>query len=424
MSLLVVLLPPAERLTAQHAVAAADASGRLPAEWPFVLSADGRTASTQGQAAAALLPRADQTVLVLAEADISWHAIDIPKAPGTRMRAALAGVLEEALLDDEASLHLALGDGAVPGRKGWVAVTDARRLGAALAALERGGRTVDRVVPFCEPVQEAASWRGHFHAGAHTEGASVADEEHPWLTLAGPNGVSTVRLAGSLARARLPVDATALRWTAAPAAAMAAEKLLGHTVPLLSDAAWVMEAAQSRCNLRQFDLAVRHRGSRAVLDAGRHFMSARWRPVRIALVALLALQVVGLNAHAWQQRRALSGKREAMDQLVRAAHPGVKIVLPAPQQMQRETDRLRAASGRPGPGDLEPMLAAAASAWPDGAGPTPTLRFEGGNLTLAAPGWADAQAQQFRERLRAQGYVAEVAEGRAVVSRANRGNSP
>lgn len=418
MSLLVVLLPPAERLAAQHASGGAEAAGRLPPEWPFVLSADGRSPSSQGQAAAALLPRADRTVLVLAEADLSWHPVDVPKAPAARLRAALAGVLEEALLDDESKLHLALGSGSVAGKPGWVAVTDRQRLAAALQALEQSGRTVDRVVPASEP----GPWRGHFHAGshagAHAEGATVADDEHPWLTLAGPAGVFTARLSGGLARARLAaMDASTVRWTAAPAAALAAEHLVGGQVQLQSDAARALEAAQSACNLRQFDLAVRHRGSRAVVDGLRQLLSAPWRPVRIALVSLLLVQLVGLNAYSWTQRQALSAKREAMDQLVRSAHPGVKVVLTAPLQMQRETDRLRAASGRPGPGDLESMLAAAAAAWPDGAGPAGSLRFEGGSLTLAA-GWPEPLAQQFRERIRPLGYSVELADGRAVVSRA------
>lgn len=418
MSLLVVLLPPAERLAAQHA---ADAASRLPAVWPYVLSADGQQPSSQGQAAAALLPKADRTVLVLAEADLSWHEIDIPKAPPARLRAALAGVLEDALLEDDSQLHFALGAGAAAGRRGWVAVTDERRLRRALDALEQGGRTVDRVVPAAEP----GAWRGHFHAWsqADADGATVSEDEHPWLTLAGPQGVLSLRLAGGLARARLAAvaagDAAALaavRWTAAPAAAVAAEHLLNAPVVLRSDAARALEASQSGCNLRQFDLAARHRGSRALVGGLRQFMSASWRPVRVALVALLAVQLLGLNAYAWTQRQALSAKREAMDQLLRTAHPGVKVVLPAPLQMQRETDRLRAVAGRPGPGDFESLLGAAAAAWPDGAGPSAALRFEGGKLTLTAA-WPEPQAQQFRERLRALGYGAELAEGRAVISR-------
>jgi general secretion pathway protein L len=140
--------------------------------------------------------------------------------------------------------------------------------------------------------------------------------------------------------------------------------------------------------------------------------------VRLGLVALAVLHLLGLNAYAWQQREALVAKRQAMAELLRSTHPGVRAVLDAPVQMQRETERLRAAAGRAGDNDLEVLLAAAAAAWPDGQGPVQTLRFESGLLTLAVPGWAEAQQQQFRERLRGAGFAAEFEEGRLTVTRA------
>jgi general secretion pathway protein L len=412
MSLLVLQLPPRDRLGSRANAHDAQPGLRLPTEWGFVLSLDGRTPSQVGQAAAALLPKADQTLLLLAETDVSWHQIDVPKAPAARLRAALAGVMEEALLDDDEALHLALAAGATPGRSGWVAVTDARRLQAALTALEGAGLSVERVVPASSPVGPGAPRRGHF------QGAGVGDEPDPWLSLAGPEGVVCLRLAGALARALQAADAGAgTRWTATPASAQAAERWLGAPVPLLGDAERALEAAQAAHNLRQFDLAARTRGTRALRDGARRFFSAQWRPVRLGLAALLAVQLVGLNAYAWQQRQAVAGKRQAMADLLTATHPGVRTVLDAPLQMQRETDRLRTAAGRAGAGDLEVLLAVAASAWPDGAGPTQTLRFEPGSLTLAAQGWAEPQMQQFRERVRGAGYGAEFAEGRVVLNR-------
>ena len=426
MTLLAIQLPSRDRLGARAGAHKAQPGLRLPAEWAYVLSSDGRVATQVGQAVCALLPRADQTVLVLAEADVSWHLIDIPKAPAARLRAALAGVMEEALLDDDEALHFALADGAMPGRRGWVGVTDGRRLAAALAALEAAGLTVERVVPAAAPLPvgaAAAATRGHFHVGGDVEGATVAEDEFPWLTLAHPDGVLCVRLAGGLARALLPPEALSDgqlegQWTASPAAASAAERLLGRPVPLLGEAERTLQATRSSVNLRQFDLAARHRGTRALSDGARRFFSADWRAVRIGVAALVLLQIVGLNAYAWQQRQALETKRAAMTDLLKIAHPGVRAVLDAPVQMQRETDRLRAAAGRAGAADLEALLAAAAAAWPDGAGPTQTLRFEAGSLTLAAPGWAEPQVQQFRDRIRGGGYGADFAEGRVVVTRA------
>ena len=132
MSVLALQLPPRERLTARVA-GAADATGtalKLPHEWAFAFSTDGSTLAQQGTAALPLLPRADHVVLVLAEADVSWHRVDIPRAPAARLRAALQGVMEEALLEDDEQLHFALAQGSQAGQPGWVAVTHRPRLAA------------------------------------------------------------------------------------------------------------------------------------------------------------------------------------------------------------------------------------------------------------------------------------------------------
>ena len=106
-----------------------------------------------------------------------------------------------------------------------------------------------------------------------------------------------------------------------------------------------------------------------------------------------------------------------MTELLLSAHPGVRAVLDAPLQMERETERLRAAAGKPGDGDLESLLAAAAGAWPDGAPPVQGLRFEPGKLSMVAPGWGQPQLLQFKDRLRSAGLGAEQADGRLNVTR-------
>lgn len=414
MSLLVIQLPPRDRLGARGTGPETAGHVRLPSEWDFVLSADGRSVSQSGRAALSLLPRADTVVLMLADADVSWHRIDVPKAPAARQRAALAGVMEEVLLDDDEALHLALGPGTVSGRSGWVAATHRPYLAAALTAIEAGGRGVARVA--CPANPGAPGARGHFHVEAGD------DEASPWLSLAGPDGVAHVRLAGTLARALLPAADVPVRWSALPAAAAEAERWLGAAVPVQTEAEHVLEAAQAGVDLRQFDLVARTRGMRALRDAGRRMLSREWRPVRWGLLALVVLQLVGLNAYAWQQRQALSAKRQSLQSLLQTTYPGVRTVLDAPAQMQSETERLRAAAGQPGDGDLEAMLSAAAAAWPDGQGPVSQLRFEPGKLSVSAAGWAEPQVAQFRERLRAAGLVAELADGRLTVTRqASRG---
>jgi general secretion pathway protein L len=410
MSILVIQLPARERLSAR---AADMASGlRLPAELDFVLSADGRRATQVGRSAPALMPRADSLVLVLAEADVSWHRIDVPKAPAAKLRAALAGVLEDTLLEDDDHLHLALGPGAVSGQKGWVAVMHRAWLSAMLGGLEKAGVMVEKLVPSSAPMPaDSQAGRGHFFDT--DPGVDVP----PSLSLAQPDGVVCLRLSGALARALQPPGDITVKWTATPAAAAAAERWLAAPVVVMTAAERALEAAQAGFNLRQFDLAPDRRGTRALRDIGRRLQGPEWRPVRWGLASLVAVQLLGLNAWAWQQRQAVAERKEAMTSLLRSTHPGVRAVLDAPVQMERETDRLRAAAGRAGDSDLEALLAAAAAAWPDGQGPVQTLRFEGGRLTVAASGWGEAQLAQFRERLRAAGYAADAAEGRVTVSR-------
>lgn len=402
MSVLVILLPPRPR---------GGAPAEAPAEYGYVLSGDGRSPTRQGRAAPAALPRADSVCAALPEADISWHRVAVPKAPAARLRAALGAVLEEQLLEDDDQVHLALEPGVGGGQTGWVAVTHRAWLSTLITSIEQAGVPLDRVVPL--------SWPGPV-ACLHALPGAEADAD-PLLVWSHADGVAALRMAGGLARQQLlAADRANLVCSAHPAAAQAAERWLEAPVQVLGDAERALQALHSPWNLRQFDLAPRHRGMLAVRDLLRRVSGPDWRPVRIGLVALLVLQVVGLNAWAWRLDQAVQDKRRALAQLLQEAHPQVRSVLDAPLQMQRETEQLRSAAGRPGPADLEPLLALAAVAWPEGQPPLQALRFEPGRLTLTAPGWADAQRQSFADRVRAAGYGAEFKGDQLVLSRGGR----
>jgi len=350
-------------------------------------------------------------VAVLADSDVSWQRLNVPKAPANKLRAAIGGLLEEALLDEPEALHLALAPAATAGQSAWVAVTDKAWLEAEINALERTGVLVDRIVPSLWPGEAP---QGHFFDAGAPGGAP-----EPAIAMADPNGIVCLPLAGSLARALLPqAAAESTRWTAPPAVAAAAERWLGAPVTIQSESERLLWAARSPWNLRQFELAPRRRGSRALRGLLKRVLSPAWRPARIGLAALAALQIVGLNAWAWSQRKAIDDRRAAQVALLRATHPQVRAVLDPALQMERETDLLRAAAGRPGDTDFEPMLAAAAAAWPDSQGPMQSLRFQPGQLTLATAGWSDDDVKQFADRLRPGGWAVEKAPGRLTVSRA------
>jgi general secretion pathway protein L len=395
MSVLIVLIPPRDRAVPPSAAA------RDGLEYVYVLSPDGMVLAAQGRASPAQLPRADSVVAVLADADVSWQRLALPRAPAARLRAALVGSLEEALLDDPDHLHFALAPGAAAGQPTWVAVSHKAWLQAHLAALEAAHVPVARVVPSSWPDEPPS---GHFDADADA-GAPLR------LAWSHPDGVAQLRLQGTLARSLLGglpgAGDSGARWSASPAAAAPAERWLGSPVVVMTDEQRALQATRSLWNLRQFDLAPHHRGALALRDAWQRFLAPGWRPVRIGLAALLVLQVVGLNLWASQLRGQVQARKVAMDQLLRDAHPQVRSVLDAPAQMQRETDVLRAAAGRPGEGDLESLLGAAAAAWPEGMAPATGLSFEAGRLSFPTAAWAPAQREQFSARLRAAGVRVE-----------------
>ncbi len=418
MSTLVIQLPERQRLGV-NTPGEREADETRRREYAYVTSADGIEFEAQGQTAGALLPRRSVVIAAIQEADVSWHRITLPKAPAARLRAALVGVLEEGLLADAEAVHLAVAPLAVAGEPTWIAAVDRVWLQQELAALQRAGIFVDRVVPTAWPDDPPA---GHFHVAQAGEAGSLHGVAITW---ASPDGVATVRLDGGLARAIVPSPApVATRWTASPMASVAAEQWLGAPVNVMPTEQRLLQAGRSLWNLRQFDLARRTRGARAMRDWLRQAMSPPWRPVRVGVAMLAVAWIAGLNLWAWHERNEVDSRRAAIQALVKRTFPRVSdndVKRDAAAVMLRETQAMRTLAGKTSDGDLEPMLQAAAAAWPNERPPVENLRFEPGKLTLAASGWSDAQIEQFRAVLRPAGWQVDASEGRLVVSRVRKG---
>lgn len=409
MSSVLAVLVPARQRGPDAAPAAADAAGP-PSDvpWSWVLSVDGRSVARQGAGVPAEWPPADEVVAVLAEPDVAWLPATLPRAPASRLPQALLGLLEDQLLDD--AVHFAVAPGAAAGQPTWVAVVDRAWLGATLQSLDAAGRPPGRVVPLLLPAADPP--RGHFVPDPE-------DAERLRLAWSDARGAAWLGLDGSWARALAATPGA--QWTAAPACAAAAEAWLGHPVAALGDGERLLQALASGWNLRQFGLAPRHRGAGRAKDAWRRFLTPAWRPVHLGLLGLLAVNLVGLNAWAWQQQQALGERRQAMVELLRSTHPQVRAILDAPLQMTRETDRLRAAAGQPGDDDLETLLAVAAAAWPDDEPPVAALQFEPGRLVLDIDGWDDERIAAFREQVAPAGWQATTEGTQLTLRRAPEG---
>jgi len=403
MSTLIILL------AAQPRLAASTSDAPAPAEFDYVLSVDGQRVTEHGRGAPAALPRAATIVAVPRPADVAFQRVGLPKAPAARMRAALTGVMEEGLLEDESDVHLALAPDAKPGAEHWVAVGNKPWLRAQIDALEAGGVALDRMAPAWWPDEGVA---GHvFREGGPDEPAQLA-----WRDA---HGVLCVPLASEVARALVTAlePDTPVRWSATPECAAEASEFAGTPVASVTDEEQALRAARSGWNLLQFDLTPQRRGVKQVRDiAARFAFDPAWRTTRIGVAVLVAVQLVGLNARALQENHAINQKKAALAGAFQAAFPNVKNVYDAPAQAQREIDSLRAAAGRPGDNDIETLLQAAESAWPQTHSPVDSLKFEQNKLTLPAAGWTPPEIERFQTQLRGAGVDTTFADGKVQLS--------
>ena len=422
MSLLIVHLPPHPRWHPARVQTPASEAEASVAEVDFVFSEDGQHVDERGRVAPALLPGlrrgTTQVVAVLSECALAWHHVTLPKAPAARLRQALIGLIEERLLDEPQALHFALAPDLRPGEAGWVVATDRPWLAGQLEALARAGVDVERIVPVTSPQRPPLahfetrdeSADGYAQSGFDAAGMGPAEDPPLSLSWSHADGVLQWPLVGASAHTLTPDMFDGARCTATPAASLGAEHWLGRPLAVLSTAERWLAAAQGPWNLRQFELAARHRGVASVKQAWQTWLSPAWRPVRWGIALLVALQVVGLNVQAWQAQRHLRDLRGQMTALLRTTHPQVQAVLDAPIQMARETETLRAAAGELGDADLERLLQAAAAAWPEGLG-VDELRFEAGHLTLHAAALGPPQGADLQTRLQSAGWRAEVRDG-------------
>ena len=265
-----------------------------------------------------------------------------------------------------------------------------------LAALDAAGVAIDRLVPQANPGPRS---RGHFEHDGSVIGHGLR------LVWSRPDGVLVLRPSGGLAHHWLAAagDGGETSWSAEPAAAAAAEQELGHSVEVIAAPEAALRSARSDWNFRQFELAARPRGIRALRKVWHELASPAWRPMRWAAMILLLVNLIGLNAWAWLQRSALAERQKAQVTLLQSTFPNVRAVLDAPVQMQRETEQLRSKAGKPGDTDLEPMLQAVASAWPEGRR-LEALKFEPGQLSVSVEGWPEEQVEQVRARLQPAGW--------------------
>ncbi len=378
-------------------------------EFAYALSADGHGALGHGVAPLALLPDADELVLAVPARVLSWHELKLPPVAASRMRAALEGALEDRLLDEPGNLAFAIGPQPGPAGTALVAVFDKQWLHAALEFFELAKRPVARAVPeFSPPQADQPPYRLFVTGTVH----------EPWLTLVDAHGVLCVPLGASavvLGAAAREFDSAPV--LAEPAVAALAEQALGRPVSIQPVGPRLLASGHSTWELAQFDLAISSGGRfarRSALAWQQFLHMAAWRPARWGLVVLLVANLLGLNAWAWRQDASVQAKRAQVKGLLNQTFPGIKTIVDAPVQMEREIALLRQASGALSVRDMEVMLGALGVALPPGQAPT-SIDFSPGEAAARGLGLNPAQVALANSKLAASGYTARLDGERLVV---------
>jgi general secretion pathway protein L len=395
LSTLIVLLPPRDPAVPSQ-------EWQLP-ELPFVLlDKSGRTQRT-GRSALALLPRAASTVLMVAARDLLMMPATLPPLKGPRLRQALPNIVEDQLIQDPQTCHIALDPQPLGKGRHLLAIVDRGWFRFICEAFAAAGHRSVRAVPVtrCLPAPPAsAAPLEDAESASDVLKPAVAAKLAAGLPIAPPSPViaavlgtvvstapsllaeiasdsSTTRVELAIARGiqgeGLAVPASAVNATLAALSGDAPVSLYLLTEvpgnePGMGSSAQAKLAAQvagtrplpfeqlarraleCRFDLCQFEFATQPwRLDRATLRRLR-------LPALLAVGALLAA-IIGANVQ-WimlaHQRDAINTQ---MTELLLNTFPKTTVVLDAPDQMSRQMQQLRVAAGELSPDDFLSLAA-------------------------------------------------------------------
>lgn len=385
MSTLIVSLPPRDPAVRSE-------EWHLP-DLPFLLLDKRGEPQRIGRAALGLLPRASATVLIVAARDTLLLAAAMPPLKGPRLRQALPNVVEDQLIQDPQTCHIAVDPVALADGRRVVAVIDRGWFRFVVGAFAGAGHRNVKAVPAMRCLPAPAAIVESPEADADAAAEEPAAPSTPFIAgLLGPVISTAPALIGEMA-APTPASLGAPRIEIAIARgeraalgeglALSAESIVPTLTALAGDHPATLyalvdlpgdeprlagarpvaghveipgaqpiafetlarNAVASRFDLCQFEFAAQP----WKLDRA----TVRRLRVPIALVALSVLvSIIGINVQWLQLARQRDAINAQMTELLLNAFPKTTVVLDAPDQMTRNLDRLRTASGELSPADF------------------------------------------------------------------------
>ncbi len=369
------------------------------------------------------------TVAVVPSRALSWHQIQLPNGTlssglmqernSPRLRSILESLLEDQLLDDPAKMHFALQPHATDGTAIWVAACDKEWLRDALKNLRRSHHRPSKLAPEWAPTP--LSTKSKSFSSNNTKLWVTGNDDMAQITWVDESGVHTVPLSSNhLANAQLPdMDYPDAELMAEPAASHLAEQLFHRTARVISPENRLRRSAQYEWNLGQFEFAWRNPFFVRLAKRWSIFWSApEWTTARYAMLVVLAVHILGLNALAWRSNKVLEQQRTAIRDVLVSTFPKVSVIVDPPVQMDRELSQLRQASGGLSPRDFESMLAAFGSSAETvlANGAATAIDFSPGELRISGLKSDSPLVDTLNADLRARGYTSKMDGNSLVIS--------
>ena len=383
MSTLIVQLPPRDPAIASE-------EWELP-ELPFVLLDRQHKAMRTGRSSLESLPRAAATVLMIAARDVLLLQLALPPVKGLRLMQALPNVVEDLLIQDAQTCHIAVDRPVAADGRRIVAAIDRSWFRFVINAFTEAGHPHIKAVPIMrclpKPQSPTASAVDLLSTAAvvpaieptvlATPAPLIAAILGAVMPTAPATSVDTVpytptHVEVALARGELgegmALRPDAIAVTLAALAGTASVELyqLGGapgTTPdqfgMPSTTGWQAQtlpfetlaraALECEFDLCQFEYATQPlRLSRATFK--------RWRvPAWLAGATLLVAIVAG-NLDWLMLSRQRAAMLNQQVELLMSAFPKTSVVLDPPVQMTRALDRLRTAAGEPAPDDFVSLI--------------------------------------------------------------------
>ncbi|WP_233804106.1 type II secretion system protein GspL [Paraburkholderia sp. HP33-1] len=383
MSTLIVLLPPRDPAVPSQ-------EWQLPELTFLLLDKAGRT-QRAGRSALALLPRASTTVLMVAARDLLLMPATLPPLRGPKLRQALPNIVEDQLIQDPQTCHIAvdpqrLGDG-----RHLLAIVDRGWFRFVCEAFTAAGHRSLRAVPVtrCLPQAPVAEVAASVDETADAREPVVAPEAPaivpmvaavlgavvqtaPALLLEGAvdSGVPRVELA--IARGAqgegLAAPANAVNATLAALAGAAPVSLYMLTeVPGNEPSHTTTSPARLAAHIHGASPLPFEQLARRALECRFdlcqfEFASQPWRldratlrrlrlPIGLAIAALV-VAIIGANVQWLMLSRQRDAINTQMTELLLNTFPKTTVVLDAPDQMARQVQQLRVAAGELSPEDF------------------------------------------------------------------------